>query len=61
MLRLPVLTLATLVQESPKLLTLEEARRLRIELRGDVEDSNYHFAYHLGLLTRSISELLDSA
>jgi nucleoside-diphosphate-sugar epimerase len=58
MLRLSVSALATLVQESPKTLSLEDARCLQIELQGDSEISDCYFASHLNLLAASISELL---
>jgi nucleoside-diphosphate-sugar epimerase len=58
MLRLSVSTLATLVQESPRTFTLEDARRLQIELQGDSEISDHHLTSHLRLLTTSISALL---
>jgi hypothetical protein len=58
MLRLSVSALATLVQESPKTISLEDARFLQIELQGDSEISVCYFASHLNLLAASISELL---
>jgi hypothetical protein len=61
MLRLSVSALATLVQDSPKNFSLEDARCLQIELQGDSEISDYHLSSHLSLLAVSISELLDNA
>lgn len=58
MLRLSVLTLATLVKESPKPFSLEEFRQLSIELQGDVKASDHSLASHMGLLTDTISGLL---
>ncbi len=58
MLRMSVLSLATLVEESPRLLSSKEAVDLQIMLQGDVEISHYNLAAHLDLLTNSISELL---
>ena len=58
MLRMPVLSLATLVEEPPRLLSAEEAEDLQIMLQGDTEISHYNLAAHLGLLTKSISKLL---
>ena len=58
MLCLPVSTLATLVQESPRLFTLEEAEQHQITLRGDTASANVDYDFHLKLLATSISELL---
>ena len=58
MLRLPVAALANLVMDSPRELTLEEARQLHINLESDTEVSDSHFSAHLSFLTKSISELL---
>ena len=58
MLRMSVLSLATLVEESPRLLSSKEPVDLQIMLQGDVEISHYNLAAHLDLLTNSISELL---
>jgi hypothetical protein len=58
MLRLSVSALATLVKESPRLLSTAEAKHLQISLEGDAEITDYDFDSHLRLLTTSISELL---
>ncbi len=58
MLRMSVLSLATLVKESPRLFTSAEAEQLQITLEGDTELADYDFNSHLKLLTNSISELL---
>lgn len=58
MLRLSVITLAKLVQESPDLLTSDQAKSLDIALQGDGKITDFHFASHLNLLTTSISRLL---
>jgi hypothetical protein len=58
MLRLSVSALATLVKDSPRLLSAAEAKQLQITLEGDVEITDYDFDSHLTLLTTSISELL---
>jgi hypothetical protein len=58
MLRLSVSALATLVKESPRLISSAEAEQLQITLEGDTEIADYNFDSHLRLLTTSISELL---
>jgi len=58
MLRLPVSALATLVKESPRLLSTAEVKQLQISLEGDAEIAEYDFDSHFALLTTSISELL---
>ena len=58
MLRLSVSALATLVRESPSMLSLSEAERLQITLEGNTEIADSNFDSHLSLLTTSISELL---
>lgn len=58
MLRLSVSALATLVKESPKVFSSEEAEQLQITLRGDTEFADDHFDTHLSLLTTAILELL---
>ena len=58
MLRLSVSALAMLVQESPRLFSPTEARKLPITFEGDTAIANYDFDSHLTLLTTSISGLL---
>jgi nucleoside-diphosphate-sugar epimerase len=58
MLRLSVSALATLVKESPRMMSLSEAERLQITLEGDTELADSNLDSHLSLLTTSISELL---
>lgn len=58
MLRMSVLSLATLVQESPRILSYEEAKSLQIDLGGDGEISDRNFSSHLIALNTAISELL---
>ena len=58
MLRMSVSSLATIVQESPFMLSLEDAQRLHITLEGDGDISNSHFDAHLTSLSKAITELL---
>lgn len=58
MLRLSVSALATLVKESPRVLSSSEAEQLQITLEGDTEIADFNFDSHLSLLTTSISEHL---
>ena len=60
MLRLSVSALATLVKESPRLLSSVEAEQLEIKLVGDTDVTEYDYDGHLRLLTTSISELLSN-
>lgn len=60
MLRLKVSTLAKLVEESPRLISLSEAEQLQIALEGDSAIANNSLVSHLRLLTNSISELLSN-
>lgn len=60
LLRMSVLSLATLVQESPRNLSSKEAQKLQITLEGDGENSEEQFAFHLKLLNTSILELLSN-
>jgi nucleoside-diphosphate-sugar epimerase len=58
MLRLSVSALATLVKESPRLLSSAEAEQLQITLKGDAEIADFDLDFHLTLLSTSITELL---
>jgi nucleoside-diphosphate-sugar epimerase len=58
MLRLSVSALATLVQESPKIFSSLDAKRLQITLEGTSRIANYDLDEHLKFLTTSISGLL---
>ena len=53
-----VLSLSTLVEESPRLLTIEQAQQLQITQEGDGDMSDDHFTLQLNSLTSAISELL---
>lgn len=61
MLRMSVMSLATLVQESPRTLSPEEIARLQITLQGDTEISESVLDSHLASLTISISEILSGS
>ena len=58
MLRMSVSALATIVQESPRFLSSQEAQSLQITLGGDCEFSEGEFASHLNSLISTVSELL---
>jgi nucleoside-diphosphate-sugar epimerase len=58
MLCLSVSALASLVQESPKVITSVESEPLQIRLDGDSRISDYDLDVHLKLLSNSILELL---
>ena len=58
MIRMSVLSLSSLVEKSPKHLTIEQAKKLQITIEGDDNMSDTHFVEHLNSLTSAISELL---
>ena len=58
MLVLSVSALATLVEESPKILSSAEAESLKISLDGDSRITSFDLDSHLDVLSTSISELL---
>ena len=58
MLRLSVAALATLVQESPRSLSMPEAKQLHVTMEGDDVITDEDYGSHLKLLTTSITRLL---